>query len=68
MATKHICDVCNAEVRSRADLWVVEIRPAEKSEFFDKRRFESFELCNKCKRGLYVQLHEGIATIREKGE
>lgn len=58
MATIHMCDICGEHVRSRTDLWSVEIAPLEKREAFDSRKFEKWELCEKCKKRVYVAIHE----------
>lgn len=66
MATKHICDRCGAEVKTRADFWEVAISRVEKNRLggvdsmFGKgeRDYERWELCDCCKKHVYIALHE----------
>ena len=63
MATKHICDRCGAEVKTRADFWKVTLRKAEapvnmRGVREASRAYEEWELCEKCKKQIYVALHE----------
>ena len=59
MATRHVCDVCGSEVGERHELWEVSFAPTQKMRGIpDKRRYERFEVCNRCKRRAYVALME----------
>ena len=67
MATKHVCDRCGAEVGSRSDLWVLSIARAERP-MFGEYRMESWELCGRCKRHLYVEVCEGDDRLERSGK
>lgn len=65
MATKHVCDRCGAEVKSRSDFWEVRLQRVEQAHMvggaalgYRESKFERWELCERCKKQIYVALHE----------
>lgn len=56
MATKHYCDRCGGEVKSREDFWYCDLQPVNPTR--DIKGYKRMELCPKCKNHIFVELHE----------